>query len=908
MTVSGLLLLLVSSSLAVDESVSNIQPGASGPQLPDATLQRRVIRSAHPHRDQAAVALDASGQVDANVGGLLPLKASHSSAASLSDAQASSLDATAAASVDGKALISPIARLHSEAEVSEVSASSASAEGSADRSAGRLAAAESYSWTQAGVGVMRQVQAPGEFAEALPGDLVTPSQWGLCAMYGFTLPKMLRHGLIQSSPLSSERSPGHEDGSSGRVGSEEDTALRVQAVQAQDEKPPSGRGRELSFRPRIRGCNEESVLRFRRANPEEAQLPNACQKRNMHAVVELRRVLDALGLPFVLMHGLVLGLHRQCLPPRKDVDVDIGIFGPWLHEIGGPDRLREAVEARGHMMGQSRCPLGPNMTGCEYTIFFTGLRHTVHARGSAACDRSPYVDIFVLFASPPDLPFAECKSRACGDDCARCPLAWSLQTSSKVEQCPIPVSGFELVAWRNETFWAPAADQMGVYLESEYGNDWRQPTNGHAYRPCASAGFTPYMSSRVPGLPSAKDVLDAQRRMETSAAGQGVIQAGLGFESMLGAPLDTYDSYRELWELWLHPKYQTFMALVVTVLLVAFLVEVGNWYGVCKSLVEMSGTIGAVLEPTAPLMYVVLLGFHDVLTTSQAIHGHGWYVFDPLLLLVWSEAIRAMLGLAPLAVKHDQAGTAGAIKPATVNSLAVGMLVPGALQTVADFMQYYCLSKVSLIQFRLVACLRLPFCACLAAAVFKAQPGRQQWEALGLVLLASVLAVLGDSDEIDWRTLLHAVCPVVAYAWLQAAAALCAEKARKQLEPADRPAASCALHLVSAAAALVLYVFVGTRSLGESCDGALLALLVCRLAMGAAGEQLRTGTSAMLRNLCQGAAAVGSMLGGRFILGAPLSYLSLGSGLGLLLAMALFSRTSPGSPPPKMKGESSQAS
>lgn len=295
-----------------------------------------------------------------------------------------------------------------------------------------------------------------------------------------------------------------------------------------------GRAKAPVFEPTLRTCDEAGVRAFnddqRRYPPPDARTAFR-QRSNMRALAEVAATFRKLGVPVILLSGMLLGWRRGCLAVPGDADADIGTFGPWLAEVG-LKKLGETFGAAGHHFETQYCRDGLLAAGCELRVTLAGLAQSEQQQGGI-----PYVDIEVLFSAPPvsagRMPgsFDRCKEDVCGRRCERCPFAYSLWAGSLTSQdrfyaCPLPVGRFQLVAWMNETFWAPA-DVEG-YLRAEYGHGWPVPA-AHSekwptYRPCqaymdAEISFSQY-ASFIPGLPSAAQVLEGQAAAEAREAGR----------------------------------------------------------------------------------------------------------------------------------------------------------------------------------------------------------------------------------------------------------------------------------------------------------------------------------------------------------------------------------------------------
>lgn len=296
------------------------------------------------------------------------------------------------------------------------------------------------------------------------------------------------------------------------------------------------------FEPTVRTCSADAVRAF---DADQQHFPPADgrtsfrQRSNMRALAEVAGTFRKLGVPVVLLSGMLLGWRRGCFAVPGDADADVGTFGPWLHEVGLA-RLQEAFGAAGHTLETQYCPDGLLAAGCELRVTLAGLAEAERERGG-----TPYVDVEVLFSAPPvsvgRLPgrFDKCSVDVCGRRCERCPFAYSLWGNGLASQdrfyaCPIPVGRFSLVAWMNQTFWAP--HDLEGYLRAEYGHGWRVPAaHGETwptYRPCqpymgADMSFSQYPSF-IPGLPDAADVLQAQAAAEVREGSK--IAAAAGFE------------------------------------------------------------------------------------------------------------------------------------------------------------------------------------------------------------------------------------------------------------------------------------------------------------------------------------------------------------------------------------------
>eukprot|EP00440_Ansanella_granifera_P010831 gb/GFBE01011751.1/.p1 GENE.gb/GFBE01011751.1/~~gb/GFBE01011751.1/.p1 ORF type:complete len:408 (+),score=69.03 gb/GFBE01011751.1/:1-1224(+) len=283
--------------------------------------------------------------------------------------------------------------------------------------------------------------------------------------------------------------------------------------------------RAPTFQPKLRTCDAAKArVSFMKHHKARNESTAAQQYDAMLALAEVKRVFAELDLPIVLLSGVLLGWSRSCLAMPGDAGSDVGIFGPWLEEVG-LDTIREAFSRQGHEFSASFCQDGPMRSGCEMRVQLPGLSRKEHGEGT------PSVDIFVLFSPPPlgigQFPgfFDQCHQETCGQNCERCNLATALWSGQEREQgrffaCPLPLRSFELASWMKETFWVPQNEDQ--YLKDEYGPNWRelQPTATH--EACKSytsrdISLSPYQSY-IPGLPNAKAVMAAQRELERNEA------------------------------------------------------------------------------------------------------------------------------------------------------------------------------------------------------------------------------------------------------------------------------------------------------------------------------------------------------------------------------------------------------
>eukprot|EP00929_Paragymnodinium_shiwhaense_P090739 TRINITY_DN50879_c0_g1_i1.p1 TRINITY_DN50879_c0_g1~~TRINITY_DN50879_c0_g1_i1.p1 ORF type:complete len:929 (+),score=198.74 TRINITY_DN50879_c0_g1_i1:91-2877(+) len=237
----------------------------------------------------------------------------------------------------------------------------------------------------------------------------------------------------------------------------------------------------VHFESVLRTCDPGGLAFDRSGMPLPSKPPGSRELDDMTAVLAVKKAFEQLGIPLILLNSLVLGWQRNCMAVPDDARVSLGTFGSWVSGVGLP-QVAAVLAEHGHRLDTRFCSAGPDRAGCVLRVQVRGVRD----RGTLQLVGLPSVDIAVLF--PPPCPwkaaavaarFQLCDHRSCGERCEACGLAYAWHDdgnpeSQKFVPCPVPLRHFELVAWMNVTFWAPANAEE--YLGAEYGESARART------------------------------------------------------------------------------------------------------------------------------------------------------------------------------------------------------------------------------------------------------------------------------------------------------------------------------------------------------------------------------------------------------------------------------------------------
>ncbi|CAK9083789.1 unnamed protein product [Durusdinium trenchii] len=276
-------------------------------------------------------------------------------------------------------------------------------------------------------------------------------------------------------------------------------------------------------------CNLEEADAFWETHPFRKTTKTRQQIQAMRAIKEFKRLLP--HLPLILVGDSLLGWRRGCfLSPRANRPVEVATFGSWVDDYG-LDNLEEALQAEGHQLDQSECLQGPLMAGCR-------LRAKLKDSSSGA---TATIRLGMLLSPPPVAQhpglFPRCLA-ACGDSCERCVLAWAVEApGGRFFACPLPLAGFKVATWMNESFWMPK--DVDLYLEFEYGRNWPEPGDFAqgplaSCEPAQSAGFSfSKYPTFISSLPQRKELIRLEQAIGRTHAAQ---------------VMETYEAERHLWQ------------------------------------------------------------------------------------------------------------------------------------------------------------------------------------------------------------------------------------------------------------------------------------------------------------------------------------------------------------------------
>jgi len=305
----------------------------------------------------------------------------------------------------------------------------------------------------------------------------------------------------------------------------------------------------------------------------------------------------------------------------------------------------------------------------------------------------------------------------------------------------------------------------------------------------------------------------------------------------------------------------------------------------------------------APLAYMALQTFSDILTSGQAQLGGGWYQFDPAFLLVCTEATKGLfnfnlflsLRLFEQTSQRRDAGDVACAKPKMDLDLFkrvwLAMLVPGVLHALAYLLEFLVLSKVSLTHYGAWLCTRMFFSAVLWRAVFGEQ---LSWEKVGAISLLFLVCCLNSIDgAAPW---MHAgdfgseACLVLIQAALQASASVANEWAMKHGPQADIHTQNCALNLTTCLISVVACALHGMRPAVEGIHFGFFAILLSRVFVGYSASLMLRFTTAVTTNFAHGLAVPVTIFGVHLLFMMPCSLYSLSTAGLVILATLLYNR------------------
>eukprot|EP00440_Ansanella_granifera_P011891 gb/GFBE01012923.1/.p1 GENE.gb/GFBE01012923.1/~~gb/GFBE01012923.1/.p1 ORF type:complete len:853 (+),score=166.29 gb/GFBE01012923.1/:1-2559(+) len=267
----------------------------------------------------------------------------------------------------------------------------------------------------------------------------------------------------------------------------------------------------------LRSCDPAEAESFYEKHPDVAGDVEKSQKAItlMRSLVEVRRILETMNVPVVLIGNTLLGWRRSCTVAAETIG-EVAIFGPWL-QAAGPEKVRDAFHERGHTLDMDRCE-GALNAGCELHAWmydaFRGRRDGV------------YISILVLFSAPPPavgrMPgfWSQCDRKACGEDCGMCSLAYSHWIGqNRFHACPVLLQRLVPATWMGEMFWVPEEGDLQTYLLSQYGEAWQDPEASRRKQTCGGQEMDSLLSlswypSYVPGLLDGTDVIEQQRQVQ----------------------------------------------------------------------------------------------------------------------------------------------------------------------------------------------------------------------------------------------------------------------------------------------------------------------------------------------------------------------------------------------------------
>jgi Flp pilus assembly protein TadD len=170
------------------------------------------------------------------------------------------------------------------------------------------------------------------------------------------------------------------------------------------------------------------------------QAPAGGSETVSQALLATADALDRAGLPFHLIAGTLLALHRDGAPFPRDKDIDLGM-------AAGIDR--DAVEAA---LADEFAPMvrPQSQHAADSREWVMGFAHTATGIGV-------------------DLMFVQARG-----DRVRFQLGWPDHLA-----CEVPAYGLETLSWRGRDWSVPSPPEL--YLSALYGPDWNGEAHGRGF-------------------------------------------------------------------------------------------------------------------------------------------------------------------------------------------------------------------------------------------------------------------------------------------------------------------------------------------------------------------------------------------------------------------------------------------
>eukprot|EP00927_Polykrikos_kofoidii_P044059 TRINITY_DN38135_c0_g1_i1.p1 TRINITY_DN38135_c0_g1~~TRINITY_DN38135_c0_g1_i1.p1 ORF type:complete len:883 (+),score=110.68 TRINITY_DN38135_c0_g1_i1:259-2649(+) len=507
------------------------------------------------------------------------------------------------------------------------------------------------------------------------------------------------------------------------------------------------------FVPTVRTCGSAKTLLLHGSD----RTPTGRALDVLRSVAVVKKVFDSLGIPVILMGGLLRGWRRACTANLDDPDATLGTLGPWLAGIG-IGGLRRSFEAHGHVLSSSMCPGGPLQAGCKIRVLLSGIRD----QAALTMWGFPFVDIDILFSPPAafsgGLPtkFSMCDRNHCGESCETCYLAYSFRRDSDAESdrffpCPVPLRSFELAAWMNQTFWIPSnTDEL---LAAEYGrealpealdaNSLGSPSaSSRTHGTCLPSlernlTMSPYPSF-VPSMPSMKKVMQDQAIAGKANAAQ--IHDSLKFEGNIPEDIILAASVAP----------GTGMAFLILIALNTLLLLSGCYIAL-KPTVESRGVFAdwfglRTMKRASLFIFYVLLFYSLMFLQRNAGKNMG---YSPVSAVVWAYGVRSLIAVFVVwrsgrlnlhTLWEPVGGSLGRIPVAALS------LVPGSCMTIFDVLSFRTLAEFDPLTYQVVIRSQLVLIVLFWQYAFRSRLTPLQLFSMFLLVLAGSIKGL---DELD---------------------------------------------------------------------------------------------------------------------------------------------------------------